>query len=99
MLPKQKSGAPAGVSPIFLVISILALLAEEQVLHLLEFGGATLTAAAGDFSFEDVAAGIGNAASENLAPVLDLYHLHRGFHIFLFHIASSFMGRLRLKII
>ena len=95
MLPKQKSGDPVGVSPIFLVISI----AEEQVLHLLEFGGTAGLVAAGDCTVEDVAVGIGNAASENLVPVLDLYCLHRGLVILLFHCSSFIYWVATLKII
>ena len=68
------------------------LLAEEEVLHLLEFGGAARLAAAGNCTVEDITAGVGNATGQDLTLVLDLYHLHRGLVILLFHNSFLFVS-------
>ena len=58
----------------------------------MEFGSASGLVAAGDGSVEDaIAVDAGYATCQNLTLILDLYCLHRGLQIILFHIVFSFL--------
>ena len=59
--------------------------AEDQFLHFVELGGAAGLAAAGDVAVEDVTVDAGGADENGFCAVPNPHHLHRGFHILLFH--------------